>query len=87
MCRVSLLRIVTLNKARTRTHTHTHTHTHKHTHTHTHTHTHKPHASTEGRRVLYLQTINTDNRQSSMPTAGYKPAVLLDSFGYSVNEV
>ena len=62
MCRVSLLRVITLNTARTHTQTHTH-----------------PQARTVGRRDLYLETLNTNKRQTDIQIspAGYEPAILV----------
>jgi len=57
---VSLLRMITVNKA----------HTHKHTHL-------KPQARTLRRRDIYLATTLMRYRQTSMPPAGYEPAILV----------
>jgi len=43
---------------------------------HTHKHT-QVQASTVERRDLYLETLNTEKKQTIMPPVGYEPAILV----------
>jgi len=46
-------------------------------HTSARARTHRHNTRTVGRRELYLETLNTDKRQISMPPTGYEPAILV----------